>query len=46
LQAGKLYDLAILAEEHHHPQGIAQAYSNKAERQYFIDHLRPGGLRS
>jgi dipeptidyl aminopeptidase/acylaminoacyl peptidase len=46
MQAGKRYDLVILAEEHHHPEGTAQAYGNKAERQYFIDHLRPDGLRS
>jgi dipeptidyl aminopeptidase/acylaminoacyl peptidase len=42
MQAGKLYDLVILAEENHHPQGTAAAYYHKAQRRYLVEHLRPG----
>jgi dipeptidyl aminopeptidase/acylaminoacyl peptidase len=41
MQAGKLYDLVILAEEIHIPQGTAAAYYLKAQRHYLIEHLQP-----
>jgi len=41
MKAGKPYDLIVLPEQNHHPQGAARLYYANAHRRYFTEHLHP-----
>ena len=40
-RAGKPYDLIIMPEVGHSPQGASRAYRNRRIIRYFVEHLKP-----
>jgi dipeptidyl-peptidase-4 len=41
VQAGKPYDLIVLPEQTHRPEGPSKMYSMDAHKRYLVDHLKP-----
>lgn len=41
IRAGRRFDLQLLPEQTHIPEGIGRQYWLKAHRRYFVDHLLP-----
>jgi dipeptidyl aminopeptidase/acylaminoacyl peptidase len=41
VEAGKPYDLIVLPEQTHRPEGRSVMYSMDAQKRYLVDHLKP-----
>ncbi|MCH7751643.1 MAG: DPP IV N-terminal domain-containing protein [Planctomycetes bacterium] len=41
IQAEKRYDLLLLPDQGHHPEGASRTYTLNAARRYFQEHLKP-----
>ena len=41
IQAEKRYDLLLLPDQGHHPEGASRLYTLNAVRRYFQEHLNP-----
>ena len=41
IEAGKQYDLLLLPDQGHHPEGASRTYTLNAVRRYFQEHLKP-----